>query len=144
MTQRLQRVLLIFLAVMAFPIGAWAYFAPRSWYDSFPGLGMRWLPPLGPYNEHFCSDVGAAYLALTVLAAVAAVQVGNVGVVRVAAATWLAFSVFHLAYHLRMLHVYSARDIALNVVALSVPALIAAALLAPRRDISCAAPPPRR
>lgn len=94
---------------------------------------MRWLPPLGPYNEHFCTDVGSAYLALAVLATAAAIYVGNVGVVRVAAATWLTFSVFHLVFHLRMLHVYDTRDAALNVIALGLPMLISAALLAPRR-----------
>jgi len=48
-------------------VGAWALFAPVSWYDSFPGLGLRWLPVLGPYNEHLARDVGAFFLALTAL-----------------------------------------------------------------------------
>lgn len=128
-TDRLQRVLLIVLALIAAPIGGWAYLAPHSWYENFPGLGMRWLPPLGPYNEHFCSDVGSTYLGLMVLALVAAVHVTSTGAVRVAAATWLTFSIFHLIYHLRMLHVYNARDAALNMVALTLPALISVVLL---------------
>lgn len=132
-TKPLQRALLIFLAASAFPIGVWAYFAPRPWYDRFPGLGMHWLPPLGPYNEHFCSDVGATYLALTVLAAVAAIYVDSASTVKTAAAAWLTFNVLHLLYHLRMLHVYDTRDAALNAVLLGLLALISAALLVPTR-----------
>lgn len=128
-----RRGLLIALAVSAFPVGAWAYFAPRSWYDQFPGFGMTWLPPLGPYNEHFCTDVGAAYLALTLLAVTAAIYVDNGVVVKVAALAWLTFNVLHWTYHLRMLHMYGARDAALTITSLTVVALVSAALLIPAR-----------
>jgi hypothetical protein len=36
---RRTRILLGFLAVGALLVGAWAQFAPRSFYDSFPGGG---------------------------------------------------------------------------------------------------------
>ena len=41
--------------------------APRHWFATFPGLGLSWLPQLGPYNGHFARDVGAFFLGLTVL-----------------------------------------------------------------------------
>jgi hypothetical protein len=92
---------------------------------------MTWLPQFGPYNEHFCSDVGAAYIALSALAVVAAIYADNRGTVKTAASVWLTFNVLHLAYHLRMLHVYSTRDAALVMTSLSLLALISAALLIP-------------
>src|SRR5258707_688116 len=59
MNTSLQRGLLGFLAVTGAVTGLWAYVAPRNWYDTFPGMGLSWLPQLGPYNEHFAKDVGA-------------------------------------------------------------------------------------
>ena len=54
-------VLLGILALTGTVTGAWAYFAPRHWYDTFPGMGMSWLPQLGPYNWIPCGvEVGAA------------------------------------------------------------------------------------
>jgi uncharacterized MAPEG superfamily protein len=97
---------------------------------------MRWLPQFGPYNEHFCSDFGAAYMALTALAVVAAIYVDNSDMVKAAAAVWLTFNVLHLAYHLRMLHVYSTRDAALVMTSLSLLSLISAALLIPAHPTS--------
>ncbi len=126
-----RRTLLIVLAGSAFPIGLWAYFSPRSWYEHFPGFGMTWLPQLGAYNEHFCSDVGATYLALTALTVMAAIYVDSSGAVKLTAVAWLTFNSLHLAYHLRTLHMYDTRDAVLMTTTLSIVALISAALLIP-------------
>jgi hypothetical protein len=50
---------------------------PLHWFNNFPGLGMQWLPVLGPYNEHFAKDVGAAYLALASLSVCALIYLGH-------------------------------------------------------------------
>jgi hypothetical protein len=112
----LDRISLVFIAVTSAYTGVFAYFATRAWYDDFPGLGLRWLPQLGPYNEHLAKDVGAAYLALTVLSLIVLAHVRNQVVVRLAGAVLLTFNVLHFAYHLTMLHVYGPRDQVLNVV----------------------------
>ncbi|MBB2990013.1 mannose/fructose/N-acetylgalactosamine-specific phosphotransferase system component IID [Mycolicibacterium iranicum] len=83
----LHRVLLGVLAATGIVTGGWAFFAARHWYDTFPGLGMSWLPPLGPYNEHFVRDVGAFFLGLAVLSVLTFVHVTNTTLVRVAAST---------------------------------------------------------
>ncbi|MCG7631223.1 hypothetical protein MHN80_02760 [Gordonia McavH-238-E] len=112
-------------------VGGWAYFAPLHWYDTFPGFGMQWLPPLGPYNEHFVKDVGAMYLALATLSTVAVFRMANRTLVLVTAAAYSVFNVLHLIYHVTMLHMYSTRDAVLNTVALSVVLLCSALLALP-------------
>jgi hypothetical protein len=124
------------LAVSAFPTGVWAYCAPRSWYSHFPGLGLTWLPQLGPYNEHFCSDIGATYIALTVLAAAAVIYVDNASTVKITGMTWLTFNALHLVFHLRTLQMYGPRDAVFTATVLGLLTLISAALLIPADPIS--------
>lgn len=133
MTILLRRALLILLLLTGLGVGSWAYFAPMSWYTTFPGFGLSWLPQLGPFNEHFVKDVGGFYLGLAVLSAGALVMVGNDGVVRLSAAVWFVFNTFHGVYHLQMLHMYNTRDQILNVIALGALWLASAALLLPVR-----------
>jgi hypothetical protein len=145
MSTTLHRVLLTVLAFTAAFTGGWAYVAPRSWYESFPGFGLSWLPQLGPYNEHFCKDTGAMFLALLVLSVAAIAYVNNGTLVKITASAWLTFNVLHFVYHMSMLHMYNTRDAVLNVIGLSLIVLVSAALLIPtrtrtRRD----APPPQR
>ena len=102
-----------------------------SWYTSFPGLGLSWLPRLGPFNEHLVKDVGAMFLGLGVLSTGALIMVTDEGVVRLVAATWLMFNTLHLVFHLQMLNMYDTVDGILNVVALSALVLASAALFAP-------------
>jgi hypothetical protein len=128
----LDRISLVFIALTSAYVGVFAYFASRAWYDDFPGLGFRWLPQLGPYNEHLAKDVGAAYLAFTVLSLIALAQVRNQVVVRLAGAVLLTFNVAHLVYHLTMLHVYQPRDQVLNVIVLSLLVVAPVILLVPR------------
>lgn len=109
-------------------VGLWATFAPRSFYDSFPGAGRRWVSIDGPFNEHLVRDVGSLNLALALVAAIAAVTLGIV-VVRAAAGAWLVYSVPHLAYHLHHLADMEAIDAAGNVVTLSASVVIPVVIL---------------
>ncbi|PWW63337.1 hypothetical protein [Actinokineospora spheciospongiae] len=133
-----RRVLLVVLGVVALGIGGWAYFAPEAWYGSFPGFGLRWLPVLGPYNQHLSSDVGALYLGFAVLTLLAASRAADTALVRATGAAWLVFNVFHTAYHLRHLDMHSATDNLLNAVSSGAFLLISAALLLPLRRGSAA------
>jgi len=134
------RVALAYLAVAGLFPGVWATVAPRNFYDDFPGGGLRWVAAEPPYNEHLVRDVGAFFLALGILALVAAI-LSNVTLARVTGAVWLVFSIPHLAFHVRHLDRYDSA--ALNVLALSLP--IAAALVAlvgPSRTRRPAGQPP--
>lgn len=131
-----RRVLLVVLGVVALGIGGWAYSAPEAWYGSFPGFGLRWLPVLGPYNQHLSSDIGAFYLGFATLTLLAAGRPTDTALIRVTSAAWLVFNLFHTAYHLRHLDMYSATDNLLNAVSLGVFLLISAALLLPLRRAS--------
>ena len=136
MSTTLQRVLLVFLAFNAAMTGGWAYFSPRTWYENFPGFGLSWVPQLGPYNEHFCKDTGAMFLALLVLSVAAIAYVNNGTLVKITAGAWLTFNVLHFVYHMSMLQVYNTRDEVLNVILLSLLVLVSAALLIPTRTRS--------
>jgi hypothetical protein len=130
----LYRGCLVVLALSGALVGSWAYFAPLNWYNTFPGLGMRWLPVLGPYNEHLIKDVGSMYLALTVLSVLTLVYLSNRTLRIVTAVSWTVFNALHLTYHLQMLHMYGPRDAALNVIALGGVLLCSLALALPARS----------
>jgi hypothetical protein len=134
MNPNLSRGCLVVLALSGALVGGWAYFAPLNWYNTFPGMGMRWLPVLGPYNEHLVKDVGGMYLALTVLSALTLVYLSNRTLRIVTAVSWTTFNLLHLIYHLQMLHMYGTRDAVLNVVALGGVLLCSAALALPTRS----------
>jgi hypothetical protein len=125
------RVCLLVLTLSGAFVGSWAYFAPLSWYNTFPAMGMRWLPILGPYNEHLVKDVGGMYLALTALSALTLVYLSNRTLRIVTAVSWTTFKLLHLIYHLKMLHIYGPRDAILNVIALGGVLLCSAALALP-------------
>ncbi|MFJ5986026.1 hypothetical protein [Lentzea sp. NPDC092896] len=129
----LDRISLAFIAITSAYVGVFAYFAPKTWYDTFPGLGLRWLPQLGPYNEHFAKDVGAAYLAFTALSLMALAHAKKPGVVPLAGAALLVFNTLHFLYHLTMLHLYQPLDQALNVVLLSLLVVTSIVLVIPGR-----------
>jgi hypothetical protein len=143
MTHTVQRVILLILAATGAVTGPWAAFAPRSFYDSFPGFGRHWVSVDGPYNEHLIRDVGAIYLALMVLALLAAFSMERIAVV-IAAATTLTFGVVHLWYHAGHLGVYDTADSILNMVALGGSVLLSGLLLIPPRDTSASRVPKRQ
>ncbi|SPM30730.1 hypothetical protein [Mycobacterium terramassiliense] len=142
MNALLHRSVLALLGFGGAVTGGWAYAAPRHWYDTFPGMGMSWLPQLGPYNEHFAKDVGAMFLALTAVTAVTFVLVANQTLVRVTALMWLVFNALHCVYHLSMLQMYDTRDATVNGILLPLAVLAAVALFIPVRVSS--EPSPRR
>ena len=122
------RVGLSLLGLSLVGVGAWALFAPMSFQNDFPGMGRHWLPPLGPYNEHLTTDVGATFLALSVLMFLAAIWL-TTRLVQAALIVWLVYSVPHLYFHLNNLGVYDTSDQVMNGVALTGQVLIAAGLL---------------
>lgn len=134
MAGHLHRVCLIVLTIAGLSLGVWAYFAPLHWYTTFPGMGMSWLPVLGPYNEHFVKDIGATLLALGVLSALAVYYLANRAVVVITGVSWSTFNALHLIYHLGMLHMYGPRDAVLNVVTLSLLLAASLAVLVPARS----------
>jgi len=127
--ERLARIVLAVLAVSGAIVGLWATFAPRSFYDDFPGGGRSWVAPDGPFNEHLVRDVGSLNLALTVLTVAAAIMLVR-SLVVVAALGWLAYGIPHLVYHLRHRDVYDTGDQVANLVSLAlVPVLAVVALV---------------
>ncbi len=123
------RVALAILAVVSVELGFWAAFAPRSFFDDFPGLGRHWVRVYGPYNEHLVRDFGALNLALAVVTIAALITLGRPLVIAVAIA-WLVWGVPHLVYHLRHLDMFSTGDKVGNVVALVAVPVLAVVVLA--------------
>lgn len=66
------RAALAILTLSAAVPGAWATASPASFHADFPGLGLTWVAPLGPDDEHLVRDVGGFHLALAALSAYAA------------------------------------------------------------------------
>lgn len=96
------RILLAGLGMPALVIGAWAAFAPRSFYENFPGFGQVWVRPDGPFNEHLVRDVGDLNLALALVTLAAAAWCTPL-LARLVAGAWLVEGMPHLVYHLRHL-----------------------------------------
>ena len=109
--------------------GLWALFAPRSFYDDFPGAGRSWVSALGPYDEHLVRDVGSSFTALVVLVVLAAVFL-ELRLVQVALAAWLVYSIPHFAYHLTTTDAYSVGDNIASLAGLGLQVVLPAALLA--------------
>lgn len=131
MNPLLHRICLVVLSATGLFVGGWAYFAPLHWYNTFPGMGLRWLPVLGPYNEHFAKDVGAMYLGTAALSVMALVYLTNQALMRATALTLSVFNVLHLIYHITMLHMYGPLDAVLNAVFLTVILLCSLAVAIP-------------
>jgi hypothetical protein len=102
MRQGTVRILLVGLGVPAVVIGAWAAFAPRSFYEDFPGFGQVWVRPDGPFNEHLVRDFGNLNLALAFVTLAAVVWCTPL-LARLVAGAWLVEGMPHLVYHLRHL-----------------------------------------
>lgn len=128
MRDRVLRVLLVLLALGNVQVGVWATFAPRSFYDDFPGGDRSWVALDGPYNEHLVRDFGATNLALGILTIAALVWLTRTLVIT-AGLAWIAYGVPHLVYHLRHLDVYDTGDQVANVVVLSLAPLAGAVVV---------------
>jgi alkylhydroperoxidase family enzyme len=133
------RFLLLALGIPQALIGLWALFAPRSFYDDFPAGTDGWVNQLGPFDEHLVTDVGALFVAIGVLAILAAVSLRRHFVVGSMIA-WLLYAVPHFVWHLANLEPLSTSDAIANSIttggsvlgALAVLALVRAAPLASR------------
>jgi hypothetical protein len=97
--------------------GAWALFAPSSFYGDFP-LGRGWVAALPAYNEHLTRDVGELFLATALVLLVAAYFLERRLVVT-AICSYLVWSVPHAIYHAFHLDVYGTTDQIGNVVTLA-------------------------
>jgi hypothetical protein len=119
---------LVVLALPAAWVGIWATFAPRSFYDDFPGTS-NWVAPLGPYDEHLVRDVGAFELGLTVVAIFAIVTLER-RLVQAALAAFLVSGIPHLLFHLANTEPLSTADNAISLAGLAVGVLVPLVLLA--------------
>jgi hypothetical protein len=127
-----RRIGLLVLAAQGLLVGGWALVGPRSFYADFPGPGHHWTAVTGPYNEHFVTDVGAAYLALAATA-VLALAWADVRTCRLAGAAWAVFSTPHLYFHVRHLQGLSHVDKVAELVSLGGTLLLAVWLALPIR-----------
>jgi hypothetical protein len=128
MFERTTRVVLAFMAIPGALVGLWAAFAPRSFYDDFPGAGREWVAVDGPYNEHLVRDVGVLFLALVVVTIAALIWLTRPLVLGTAWA-WLVYGIPHLVYHVRHRDVYDAVDQVANITSLLLAPVLAIALL---------------
>ena len=103
------RFLLFALGIPQALIGLWALLRPSSFYDDFPAGTDGWVNPLGPFDEHLVTDVGALFVALGFLLCFAAVSLRR-GTVIAAAIAWLIFSVPHFLWHVLNLEPYATAD----------------------------------
>jgi hypothetical protein len=122
------RAVLVALGAPLVALGAWAVFAPRSWFDEFPGGGRHWVSALGPYNEHLSTDVGAFFLAIGGLLFFAAFVLER-RVVQAALGALLVYSIPHLVWHLGELDPYETLDKVLNVISLSLLVVVPVVML---------------
>jgi len=122
------RLGLVILALPQFAIGIWALASPRGWFDTFPGGGHHWLPAYGAYNSHLATDVGAAFLALGVVLALAALWLDR-RLVQAALVGYLAYQVPHFIYHLANDHRLSAGDHVASDISVGLSVVLAVVLL---------------
>jgi hypothetical protein len=120
--------------------GAWARFAPRHFFDTFPGFGHHWTAAYPPYNEHLVTDLGSTFLTLALLLGAAAV-IDQRAVRRVVLVGVVVFNALHLQFHALHSGGLSGFDLgaSLTTLALGVVgpvALLAVDLLTPRRTRS--------
>jgi hypothetical protein len=130
--RRLHFLALAFSALLGLFVGGWAYFAPQSFYDSFPGILGSWVSVDGPFNEHLIRDVGAMYLALAAASMGGLVWRSEVGF-RVLGTAWTVFGALHFLYHSLHLAHMSLESAIGEMIALGVSLLLGVVLLIPER-----------
>lgn len=127
---RIHTAALALSAAIAFFVGGWAFFAPGSFYDSFPGVLGTWISTDGPFNEHLIRDVGAMYLGLGI-ASVAGLVWRSPAVFRTLGLAWTVFGALHLGYHLGHLDHLDAANAVGSIVSLSIALALGVVLLIP-------------
>ena len=123
----LARATLLGLGLLQAANGAWALFAPSSFYSEFP-LGRGWVELLPAYNQHLTTDVGALYLATSALLIGAAWAMERKTVV-VACIAWLVFALPHAVYHAFHLEPFGTGDAVANALVLAAAVLLPAWVL---------------
>jgi hypothetical protein len=134
MHERAVRIGLAVLAISGAVVGAWAAFAPRSFYDDFPGTGQHWVSADGPFNEHLVRDVGELSLALTVVTVLAIVWL-TPAIVRAAGLAWLVDGALHFVYHLRHHDALPSDERLGAIVSLAVTPIVAVVVLVLSRSL---------
>jgi hypothetical protein len=122
------RIALGYLALVSLEIGMWAQFAPRSFYDHFPGLGRAWVRVNGPYNEHLVRDVGGLNLGLAAVLIVAFITLSRPTIIAAALASLL-YGIPHLVYHIANTDGLKNSDIAVSLGGLALFAALPIALI---------------
>jgi len=122
------RIALGYLALISLEIGLWAQFAPRSFYDNYPGLGRAWVAVDGPYNEHLVRDVGGLNLGLAAVLIVALVTLSRTTILAASLASLL-YGVPHLVYHIAHADLLSGSDVVVSLGGLALFAAIPVALI---------------
>ena len=113
---RTARAALVVLAVSAASVGLPALFAPRSFYDDFPGL-RHWVDLLPPYNQHLVTDVGELYVGFAIVFAWAAWRPVRDLVLAVCAG-WTVAALGHFIFHATHLDNFSTGDATAELVSL--------------------------
>jgi hypothetical protein len=124
----MRRIGLAILALSAAPLGLWATFAPRSFYDNFPGMGHHWVKLDGPYNHHLITDFGSLNLALAAFT-IGALIWTTPRLIQITAVAWLLYAIPHELYHATHLDPFGTSDKVGQLVGLAVDIVIAIALL---------------
>ncbi|MEA2458409.1 MAG: hypothetical protein QOC95_1381 [Thermoleophilaceae bacterium] len=127
--QRALRGGLAVLAVTPLLIGAWATVSPHGFFSSFPGFGRHWVSMVSTYDEHLVRDVGALYLGLLVLLALAWWWLDR-RLVQAALAACVVAATPHLIYHLTALDGFSTGDAVAEIAGLTLNVLLPLVLLA--------------
>lgn len=136
--QRWLRIALGYLALVSLEIGLWAQFAPRSFYDHFPGLGRAWVRVDGPYNEHLVRDVGGLNLGLAAVLIIAIFTLSRPTIIAGAAASLL-YGIPHLIYHIVNTDGLASGDVAASLGGLALFAVVPIALIVVSPKISAPA-----
>jgi hypothetical protein len=126
--RRWTRIALGYLSLLSLEIGLWAQFAPRSFYDHFPGLGRTWIKVDGPYNEHLVRDVGGLNLGLAAVLIIAMITLSRTTIIAASAASLL-YGVPHLVYHIANTDDLETSDVATSIGGLVLFAVLPIALI---------------
>lgn len=136
--QRWTRIALGYLTLVSLEIGVWAQFAPRSFYDNFPGLGRAWVAVNGPYNEHLVRDVGGLNLGLAAVLIIALITLSRPTIIAASLASLL-YGIPHLVYHIANTDGLATGDVAVSLGGLALFAVIPIALIAVSPGVSAVA-----